>query len=569
MDVSIKLARDFNTILTAHLATLFLLSIFTTYLWSKAKKTPLLYSYLTVIGMIALWMIAKILKTLSPNIEMRWFFILVQYFAIDCLGIGLIVFSLIYKTNEVPKLKFVLLISILPMISFLAILTNPWHMQFYSYFDIYKDRFGLLFYLGQSIHYVYLIIGIVILTKGFTKQPVFRGREGTGILFGAFVMLPLIANFYYILFKMDFFEWIFPFPVFDFSPIAASISLMLFIIPALKFRFFDLFPFSIRKLYDIVPVGIAYLDENLNVYSENLRFKELLNDANITSNYIESIELCQMFDQNTKDDLINFLNLESQLILELHTKFNHYYKLVKRTLEHKHLLIFVYDMTMAKSNLNKIIVQNEALINANYELDKMTKNTNELNLARSKAKIAQNVHDILGHCLTVVISAGELALLSNKEEAKKKALQMEELLTSSLNDLRNTFSDESFKVKQTSLLKALNHLKNDSLQLEINVNGEAYELSSDLTESIYRVCQEAITNAIKHGHAKIIYFVFKYNNDGVEFYAIDNGFGCKEINLGYGLSGIEKRVVACGGNVTFSSDGESGFTIYSRLPRSY
>lgn len=225
MEVSDKLAIEFNTILLSNTLMLVMLVSFTAYVYFRAKKSPLLYSYLSVIGMIALWMIAKIFKTVSPQIELRWFFVLLQYFAVDSLGVCLLTFAYIYRKDKLPSKKLLLIWSFLPAISFLVLVTNPLHMTFYSYFDIYKDRFGPAFYLAQSVQYLYLLIGIILLSRGFTKQPRFHGTRGLGNLFAVFVLLPLLANAYYILFKMDLLPWVFPFPVFDFTPIAASVSL--------------------------------------------------------------------------------------------------------------------------------------------------------------------------------------------------------------------------------------------------------------------------------------------------------------------------------------------------------
>ena len=71
MEVSDKLALEFNTIIVSHTLTLLLLVSFSAYVYFRARKSPLLYSYISVVGMIALWLIAKILKTVSPIIELR------------------------------------------------------------------------------------------------------------------------------------------------------------------------------------------------------------------------------------------------------------------------------------------------------------------------------------------------------------------------------------------------------------------------------------------------------------------------------------------------------------------
>lgn len=181
--------------------------------------------------------------------------------------------------------------------------------------------------------------------------------------------------------------------------------------------------------------------------------------------------------------------------------------------------------------------------------------------------INQCLHDILGHSLTVVIGTAEIAAEETARQAKRKAVQIEELLTGSLNDLRNTFSGKEMQWGQTSLTKAIGYLKNESIHVDINIHGNAYELTGIQTEALYRLCQEAITNSIRHGKSKSIHLILRYHPQSVEIYAVDNGAGCKDIKKSYGLSGIEDRFTSLCGSVSFASDGESGFTIHGSLPR--
>ena len=103
MDVSDKLAFEIYTISIFHIIALILIFSFSLYIFFRARKTPLLYSYLTVVSMIVLWMLSKLLKTVAPSIELRWFFIVTQYFGVDFLGVSLVVFAYIYTTEVVPS----------------------------------------------------------------------------------------------------------------------------------------------------------------------------------------------------------------------------------------------------------------------------------------------------------------------------------------------------------------------------------------------------------------------------------------------------------------------------------
>ncbi|MBP8641252.1 MAG: hypothetical protein KBI01_10235 [Oscillospiraceae bacterium] len=565
MAISDKLAFEIYTISIFHITALILLFSFSAYVYFRAKKTPLLYGYMAVVGMIALWMLSKLLKTVAPNEGLRWLFIVTQYFGVDFLGFSLVVFAYIYAKNKVPSKTQLSLWAILPVLSFLAVVTNPLHMSFYSYYDFYKDRFGALFYPAQSVQYIYLLVGIIMLSQGFTKQPGFHGKRGFGVFFAAITLIPLFANLYYILFKMSALPWVFPFPVFDFTPIAGTIALILFMIPALTFRFFDISPISYNRLFEIMPQGVVFVDKKKTLYGGNSAFYAMfeLKTESIGLDEFVYRNLEQHADNN---DIQSFVSSESKGF-ELALENGKAYKFEKNTQRNGHILLYFTDITEISKNRNLLSQQNAELNEANRRLDNLAEKTKELAVAKTKMQMAQSVHDILGHSLTVVIGTAELAADDNAQSAREKLSQINELLTSSLNDLRNSALDYENNWGKSSLTSAVEHLKNEKIKVDIAIHGDVYELNSAQTEAVFRLCQEAVTNSIKHSRAKTIYIILRYTPRQLEVFAIDNGTGCGKIVKSYGLSGIEDRVLSLSGSVDFSSDGESGFIIHATLPR--
>jgi len=567
MNISEKLAFEIYTISIFHIIALVFLCSFSYYIFLRAKKTPLLYSYLSVVAMIALWMLSKLLKTVAPTEELRWFFILTQYFGVDFLGYCLLVFSYIYTKDRLPSIKMRLLWSLLPIISYGVILTNAYHMTFYSYFDFYKDRFGVLFYPLQSVQYAYWLMGVIMLSKDFTKHPSFHGKRGLGTLFALITLVPLLANAYYILFKLGTLPWIFPFPKFDFTPIAASIALLLFMIPASTLNFFDISPITYSKLYESMPEGIVFMHKKKTLYGSNSAFKSMLGMKSNCFSLTDFIKSTVSTDQN-KDALLSFLKSESETEFEWLLDNGCSYKINKYTSKKNCTLIYFSDITEINKNRLLLSSHHVELNRVNRHLDYMAEKTRELAVARTKAQIAQNIHDILGHSLTVVIGTADLAS-EDKEinHVKAKLTHIEELLTSSLNDLKNAILSGENKWGHTSLTNAIEHLKNESIHVEFTIQGTLYEINSDKTQAIFRLCQEAVTNAIRHGKAKTIYLILRFKPRAVEIFAIDNGNGCSKIVKSYGLQGIEERFYELSGTVEFGSDGESSFSIHAMLPR--
>lgn len=565
MEISEKLALEIFTILTFHIIAVILLVAVTTLLVLKSKKSPLLYSYLTVVAMILIWMVSKILKTVSPNQSIRWFFTSFQYFGIQFLGYFLLIFSFIYRNSKLPNRRILLLLSIPPIFSYLIVVTNPIHMMFYSYYDFYKDKFGSLFLPVQSIQYLYLLISIILLSKNFTKQDSLKYNPIISKVFSILIVFSVSTNVYYILFKMTSMLWIFPFPVFDFTPISITLAFILFTIPAFQYRFFDILAISYQSIYDCIPQGITYLDQRCNLQNYNQAVIDILPASFIQPS--SDINLLELLEHKSSDLSTDQLISDDNESIILQLNHDKYIKIKKLTNHSKKSYILMCDITEVIKLNEELILKNEELAHTNSKLKLLANSTRELAITRTKTLIAQNMHDILGHTFTIAL--GNLSLLkdeSNLLDSKLMLSQIEELLMNCISDMTNTLSGNYFSTEQNSLVKAINSLSNHNINMDFVTQGNVYELNTQKTETIYRLCQEAMTNTIRHSQAQTLHIILRYHQNEVEIFIIDDGVGCSSINKGYGLKGIERRISEVNGTVTFGSDGNKGFHIHAMFP---
>jgi len=572
MEVSEKLAIDILTIFSFHIVSMMLLLGFSFYIYLKAKKTPLLYSYLMVVAMLLIWIVSKLLKTIAPTQDLRWFFIVTQYIGVCFLGYFMLIFAYIYQKKTIPSKRLVLSMAVFPIFAFLIVLTNPLHMGFYSYFDFYRDRFGPYFYPIQIFQYLYILIAIIYLSKNYTRQAGFFGKRMWGRFFALITLLPLFTNFYYILFKLDLLTWVFPFQVFDFTPIAGSIAIVLFMIPALRFRFFDHSPISYHQLYSGLPQGIVFINcSQKYMYGANQAFTQMFpsyKDGNILDAFLKQYLFEEKDESTTLRAFLTYPENINTYRLELEPSA--VYDVSKKSIRKNHLLICFTDITNLISKQKELSDQQHQLTLTHHKLDALAQKTKELAVTQTKSKIAQNMHDILGHSLTVVIGTAELAATDNSlDVSKHRLLQINELLTNGLNDLKNTFKHGEATWGKTSLTSAIRCLKNQKIQLDFLVQGEVYELDGPQTEAVFRLCQEAMTNAIKHGQAKNLHIVLRFEASEIQLFIIDDGKGCQHITKSYGLNGIEARFQSLKGQVHFGSDGVCGFNIHATLPKFY
>ena len=105
--------------------------------------------------------------------------------------------------------------------------------------------------------------------------------------------------------------------------------------------------------------------------------------------------------------------------------------------------------------------------------------------------------------------------------------------------------------------------------LTLTIQGESSELPHQISEAVIRLCQEAVTNAIRHGKAEKINIILRFSVNQLEIYILDNGIGCSDIKKGFGLLGMEERIVSDLKGVLNFGSLEGGFTIRAVIPLNF
>lgn len=174
----------------------------------------------------------------------------------------------------------------------------------------------------------------------------------------------------------------------------------------------------------------------------------------------------------------------------------------------------------------------------------------ELAQAKQAEKIARDVHDILGHSLTVINLKAELAealVESQPEKASNEMRQIAELSRTALAEVRATVTrmkspnfagelEASRRALETARISA--HLPSAD---QVQVPGNNATLFS-------WVLREAVTNVVRHSSARSCWV-------GVEAERIeimDDGTA-ETIVPGNGLSGLRDRVQEAGGDLILTS----------------
>lgn len=178
-----------------------------------------------------------------------------------------------------------------------------------------------------------------------------------------------------------------------------------------------------------------------------------------------------------------------------------------------------------------------------------------LRLQDERNKMARDLHDILGHSLTVITMKAELAgrlLDVDPAKARTQIEEVEQLSRSALADVRRTVSGYREISLAGELARARAALQDKGIRADLP--GSVDDVDPDLRELFAWTVREATTNAIRHSGAKNLWITLSRNRIQVS----DDGHGASAAP-GNGLTGLRERAESAGASLTTRSDG--GFTV--------
>jgi signal transduction histidine kinase len=213
---------------------------------------------------------------------------------------------------------------------------------------------------------------------------------------------------------------------------------------------------------------------------------------------------------------------------------------------------------------------NQELAAANEQLKDYARTVEELAVSQERNRIARDIHDTLGHTMTLILALLEVSVILYEQDpkaAKVKLLEANRITKDGIKELRRSIRQ---KTGAQDLLESLHQLiagfKSSGLQIDFSVEGGKDYLQPQYSEVIYRLCQEALTNAVRHGKAKRVVIILNFENQLIKLFIFDDGQGCQSIIKGMGLTGMEQRVQELKGTIEYGSNGEIGFNINVEIP---
>ena len=186
-------------------------------------------------------------------------------------------------------------------------------------------------------------------------------------------------------------------------------------------------------------------------------------------------------------------------------------------------------------------------------LIQMSKNADKtqakLEMVSERERIAHDVHDVLGHSLTVITLKADLArklLHADPDRADAELEAIAQLSRSSLAEVRSTVTRLRIPDFSGEIQASERALQTASVTAKLP-DAERALSAVGVNSSLFSwVLREAVTNIVRHSQAG--FCEVRVSNTGLEI--LDNGVGVPaEYATGSGIKGMKSRVESAGGTL--------------------
>jgi two-component system sensor histidine kinase DesK len=184
---------------------------------------------------------------------------------------------------------------------------------------------------------------------------------------------------------------------------------------------------------------------------------------------------------------------------------------------------------------------------------------------RERARIARDLHDLLGHSLSLITLKGELAtrLLPDGAAGANEVRDMVALSREALQQVREAVSGYRQPTLATELRAA--QLALNAAGLEVNVSLGIGALDRESEAVLGWVIREATTNVIRHAGAKHCQLSLAETDGHLQVEVLNDGWRVAPQPAGNGLRGLQERLASVGGTLEASPLPEAGFRLRATI----
>jgi len=202
---------------------------------------------------------------------------------------------------------------------------------------------------------------------------------------------------------------------------------------------------------------------------------------------------------------------------------------------------------------------NMLLQQANLEIKQLTQEA-------ERERIARDLHDLLGHTLTVITVKLDLArrlLPQQPERAREEVVEAEQTARKALAEVREAVVGFRAEGLPAEIARARQMLLAADVDLTTSI--APVEISPEQGTILCLALREAVTNIVRHARASQCHLELASTNSHLRFTIEDNGIG-GPLREGNGLRGMRERAQAIRGTLELASREAGGTALILVLP---
>jgi two-component system sensor histidine kinase DesK len=202
---------------------------------------------------------------------------------------------------------------------------------------------------------------------------------------------------------------------------------------------------------------------------------------------------------------------------------------------------------------------------ANAKLRRAQDEVERLAKTAERERIARDLHDVLGHTLSLITLKSELAgklVGRDPERAGREIREVERISREALHEVRTAIAGYRSEGLQAEMGRARLALESAGVRLEYFA--EAVELDSGQETVLALALRESVTNVVRHAAARSCRITLEQTVEETRLEVDDDGRGGSAPE-GIGLASMRERVEGLGGRLERSA--ASGTTLRIVLPR--
>ncbi|WP_240805421.1 sensor histidine kinase [Streptomyces sp. A1547] len=212
-----------------------------------------------------------------------------------------------------------------------------------------------------------------------------------------------------------------------------------------------------------------------------------------------------------------------------------------------------------------------AMIRTTMELREARATVAQLAANEERLRMARDLHDLLGHSLSLITLKSELAgrmLPAHPERAAQQVADIEQVSRQALVDVREAVSGYRRPTLPGELAGARTALAAAGVRADLPAEpGE--DLPEEVESALAWSLREAVTNVVRHSGAQRctvrLETLQTLAGPVVELSVADDGAGGPSV-AGNGLTGLTERLEAVGGTLSAGQTGKKGFRLLARIP---